>query len=363
MMKKIIEPTLLLDKRKCLHNIEAMVNKAKRSNVIFRPHFKTHQSREIGRWFRNFGVDCITVSSLKMAQYFAADGWKDISVAFPANIREIDRINELAGKITLNVLVESPVVVSQLKNKLTAPVNVFLKIDVGYHRTGIAPENFRVIDEILSEIESADLMTFKGFLTHAGHSYHAKSKADITKIHNNSVQILNWLKNKYKTYPEVILSIGDTPTCSIVDDLTGIDEIRPGNFVFYDVMQWNIGSCRLDQIAVAMVCPVVAKHSERNEIVIYGGAVHFSKECMLTPEGEKCFGLLVELNQAGWIIPQKPAYLKSLSQEHGILKVKDDIFEKIHEGDLVSILPIHSCLTGNLMKSYLTLDGDIISRL
>ena len=128
-------------------------------------------------------------------------------------------------------------------------------------------------------------------------------------------------------------------------------------------MQWNIGSCRLDQIAVAMVCPVVAKHSERNEIVIYGGAVHFSKECMLTPEGEKCFGLLVELNQDGWIIPQKRGCLKSLSQEHGILKVDDDIFKKIHEGDLVSILPIHSCLTGNLMKSYLTLDGDIISRL
>ena len=57
---RIIEPTLLLDEKKCQENINFMVQKAKRSNVIFRPHFKTHQSIEVGRWFRAQGVDKIT---------------------------------------------------------------------------------------------------------------------------------------------------------------------------------------------------------------------------------------------------------------------------------------------------------------
>lgn len=38
-----------------------------------------------------------------------------------------------------------------------------------------------------------------------------------------------------------------------------------------------IGSCSADDIVVAVVCPVVAKHEERGEMVIYGGAVHFFK--------------------------------------------------------------------------------------
>jgi len=71
-----------------------MVQKAKSNHVILRPHFKTHQSRIIGKWFKKAKVDKIAVSSFSMAEYFANDGWKDITVAFPVNIREIEKINE-----------------------------------------------------------------------------------------------------------------------------------------------------------------------------------------------------------------------------------------------------------------------------
>ncbi len=88
-MNKIKVPTLLLDEEKCRDNIRQMARKAADNNVVFRPHFKTHQSVEIGGWFREEGIEKITVSSLRMAKYFAGDGWKDILVAFPVNILEI----------------------------------------------------------------------------------------------------------------------------------------------------------------------------------------------------------------------------------------------------------------------------------
>jgi D-serine deaminase-like pyridoxal phosphate-dependent protein len=65
---KIKEPVLILNKERCQTNIEKMALKAKSSNIVFRPHFKTHQSAEIGEWFRKFGISCITVSSVKMTQ-------------------------------------------------------------------------------------------------------------------------------------------------------------------------------------------------------------------------------------------------------------------------------------------------------
>ena len=70
-----------------------MAAKAKNNNIIFRPHFKTHQSKKVGEWFREEGVDKITVSSVSMAKYFIEHNWKDITIAFPFNILEIDDIN------------------------------------------------------------------------------------------------------------------------------------------------------------------------------------------------------------------------------------------------------------------------------
>ena len=78
-----------------------MAEKARQSKVTFRPHFKTHQSIEIGSWFRDEGVQKITVSSVDMAEYFASDGWNDITIAFPLNIRQLPQIQELAGRINL----------------------------------------------------------------------------------------------------------------------------------------------------------------------------------------------------------------------------------------------------------------------
>ncbi len=83
-----------------------MALKARRHNVTLRPHFKTHQSAEIGSWFRDFGINSIAVSSVEMANYFAKNGWDDITIAFPVNILETDKINKLAGNISLNLLVE-----------------------------------------------------------------------------------------------------------------------------------------------------------------------------------------------------------------------------------------------------------------
>ena len=69
-------PTLFLDPIRCKKNIAKMAAKARRNNVAFRPHVKTHQSLAVARWLKEEGVSKITVSSLKMATYFAQE-WND----------------------------------------------------------------------------------------------------------------------------------------------------------------------------------------------------------------------------------------------------------------------------------------------
>jgi D-serine deaminase-like pyridoxal phosphate-dependent protein len=357
----ITKPTLILDEAKCKANIAFMVEKANTHNVMLRPHFKTHQSLEIGRWFKDVGVQKITVSSLDMADYFSEE-WNDITVAFPVNILEIDTINRVAKKITLNVLIESVASAEFLiKHLLNHSVNFLIKLNIGNGRTGLLPTNTETIDAILEATKHSDKLNFIGFLGHAGQTYKCRSKTDILKTHERAKATIVSVKNKYKTkYPELIASYGDTPSCSVAENFEGLDELRPGNFVFYDVMQVQIGDCTYNDIAVAMACPIVSIHKDRNELVIYGGGIHFSKD-RIEDQGKTIFGIVAQNDVQGWNDPIPNMYVKALSQEHGVVVVPQTEIDTYTIGDLIYVLPIHSCMTADLMKRYKTLDGNDIT--
>ena len=361
MDKLIRRPTLLLDKNTCLRNIERMAHTASLNNIKFRPHFKTHQSAVIGDWFRLFGVGSITVSSVKMAEYFALNGWNDITIAFPVNVLEIDNINRLANSIKLNLLVENKEALIILSQEIKFKVGVFIKIDTGYNRSGIAPGKISTIDNFVQLMEDNALLEFKGFLSHTGHTYTANSPYEIHSRHFDALLKMKSLKQKYqKKYPSLIVSMGDTPSCSVCDNFNGVDELRPGNFVFYDLMQYKLGACDIEDIAIKLACPIVAKHASRNEVVIYGGAIHLAKESITNIDGKQMYGRIVISSNGEKVLLDELSYVSSLSQEHGVLKVLQKDLKYFNVGDMVEIIPVHSCLTANLMGSYLSNDGEVI---
>ena len=122
-------------------------------------------------------------------------------------------------------------------------------------------------------------------------------------------------------------------------------------------MQTQIGSCQLGDIAVALACPIVAKHANRQEVVIYGGGIHLSKDRM-DWAGKTIFGLPVLLTLDGWEMPDGESYVCSISQEHGVVKCSGALFKKLEIGGLVGILPVHSCMTADLADGYLTTGGE-----
>lgn len=356
MNDRIIKPTLLIDENRCKNNIRKMSEKAKANNCIFRPHFKTHQSIEIGNWFKEEGVYAITVSSLEMAEYFSKD-WKDITVAFPCNILEINSINNLASKIKLNLIVESIEVVDFLENNVTSPIQLWIKVDVGYNRTGIDYREIDSIQKLANQIQKGKKISLLGLLAHSGHTYSCSNISEIERIHKESVQHLIEIKNKLILPTFIKLSIGDTPSCSTQNDFSMVDEIRPGNFVFYDLTQFSIGSNKIEDIALTVACPIVSIHKSRNEIVIYGGGIHFSKDRITHPDYGIIFGLVVEKKENTWGKPIDGFYVSSLSQEHGILKCPENLLKTYNIGDIIYILPVHSCMTAKSFKEYLFIDS------
>ncbi len=354
MISSTASATLWLDEAKAKVNIRFMADKASRHRLRLRPHLKTPQSIHIARWYREVGVTGVTVSSIAMAEYFASDGWNDITLAIPLNVRELPRIHALAGRIRLNLVIDSEAVLDLIPDS-RFPISVFIKIDAGYHRTGIPASDHDRIAALVAKINRSPTLDFAGFLTHAGHSYNCRSHSEIRALHAEQLRQLRAL-NSFGG----ILSIGDTPTCTIGEDFDGVDEIRPGNFIFYDMKMVSISACQPEHIAVCLVAPVISIHPDRNEVILHAGSVHFSKDSMTDADGNLSFGQVVTLGDSSWggVIPG--AYVRSLCQEHGFVTGPPEYIRSLKIGDLVGVLPVHSCLTADSMGEYTTLGGEAI---
>ena len=348
-------PLLLIDEKKCRRNIKSMCDKAANSNVEFRPHFKTHQSHAVGEWYQEEGVRCITVSSFDMAKYFSGL-YDDITLAIPFNITQLEELNILLTSQKITLLVDSEETVRALDVGLKGPVECWIEIDTGSKRTGIEPHNIAGIEEVLTAIKSSSHLDLKGFYSHPGHTYHSRDIETVRKVYEKALKDMMMIRDHFSSYQPFAINIGDTPGCTAASSFDTLDSISPGNFVFYDLTQVAIGSSTEDEIGVCLSSPIIGKNRERLEFALYGGGIHLSKE-RLDENGTTLFGKMVELTAGGWSKSVDGCYLRAISQEHGILKVTQEIFDNYRIGDRVGILPIHSCMTADCMGGYQTMNG------
>ena len=351
----LIRPRLLVDEHRCRRNIERIAEKADRSNTQFRPHFKTHQSVEIGRWFQDYGVTGITVSSPEMAAYFAQDGWKDITIAFPFYPGMVKQLKELNKTCSLRVFVNSADDLEVLQNHLQNPVHLYIELDAGYGRSGLSTSKPEAIHKLIRDMERYPIAHFHGFYIHDGDTYSARNRKHILDKVQRSIDALQYWKNEY---PSAKISLGDTPSASVIETFSGIDECTPGNLVFYDRMQVAIGSCTPDDIALFAELPIAQHFPGQNRAIVHGGAAHLSKDSIET-EGIKIFGQRV-VRTDNKVELMDDSYLTALSQEHGTLSGTDGLEPDLQK--TVLIAPVHSCLTANLFSSYETFGGRTIQK-
>ncbi|MDX9931900.1 MAG: alanine racemase [Bacteroidales bacterium] len=341
-------PKIFIDSNRAKANLKAVFENPRFSGVSFRPHFKTHQSMDTGVLFQKSGIKKITVSSLPMAEYFAAGGWDDILIALPLNRNQLAQYDALAAKIKLHLLVDNNEVLSLALSKIKNPVSFYLKADVGYGRSGWAAENTKEILKAIQVLSENKTHSFSGILSHFGNTYGAKSVEDIIDINLSSITRLRVLKEFLESQINIScpLSIGDTPSLPhyTLEMLKNISELRPGNFVYYDMMQVALGTCQINQVAAALKCDILSVYHDRNEVLVHAGAVHLSKEVCPMPDGKPGFGALVRLNEGNICEVIDDCFVDRLSQEHGILRVTPAFFNEFGTGDSIGILPVHSCL-------------------
>jgi D-serine deaminase-like pyridoxal phosphate-dependent protein len=361
---ELVTPALLIDRTKLFQNIRMMAEKARQSDVMIRPHIKTHKCLEIGRLQLEEGATGITVSTIGEALAFIEGGFSDITLAFPPTPEKIPVLLDIAERATLKIIVDNPSIVAELEAECTGSnviLDVLLKVDCGYHRCGVDPAKDQALS-LVQSIENAKHLRFRGILTHAGHAYNTSTVEEIAQVatqeQETMVKFAELLQQKGLA-PEVV-SIGSTPTCMITEGFKeGITEIRPGNYVFFDATQAALGACELSDCALTVLTSVVSV--QQHHIVVDAGATTLSKDAGATHIlPEKGYGVI--LSDFNSNTPAEGLQFTALSQEHGKIRIDGASSSKsFRVGHRLRVIPNHTCLAANLSDRYYIVDKDRVT--
>jgi D-serine deaminase-like pyridoxal phosphate-dependent protein len=364
-LESLPTPALVLDVERVRRNAERIGTRVSDLGARLRPHVKTHKCIEVARIQSKGHSGAVTVSTLAEARAFAANGFPDITYAVPIEQGKFEAAIELAKTCErLNLITDNPEVPAPLNNaaeRAGITMDLFLKVDCGYHRCGVEPNSQEAL-AIPALISESSNLRFAGILTHAGHSYHRRSREERLTIARQErdlmVELAQHLRDSGIDAPTV--SIGSTPTITVVDHLDGIDEARPGNYIFFDGFQAAIGSCGIEDCALTVLAAIVNCDLKRRKLVIDAGAIALSKDRGPIEFDPSCgYGQVLDLE--GHDLGLR---VESLSQEHGEIRADDaGAIEQLKVGTRVRVIPNHSCLSAAQHSHYNILErGAIVDR-
>lgn len=239
-IKDVAVPAAVLDLGKVKNNCNRMLEAVESLDFSWRAHIKTHKTTELTRLQVGEGSSPanIIVSTLIEAEhivallleYKSAGRPVDLLYSFPVTPSAVERlglISKALGPRGLSLMVDHP---DQLPNVTAihelsgnAP-SVFLKIDMGGRRAGVAPQTTACSTLITSllDLEKAGTLNLLGLYSHAGQSYSSSGESDALDFLRQEFEALLVtaieLRAVSPSHP-LVLSVGATPTTTSIRNL------------------------------------------------------------------------------------------------------------------------------------------------
>ncbi|MEU3527658.1 alanine racemase [Streptomyces sp. NPDC038707] len=351
-------PFAVVDAHRSRRNIARLRARADRLGVALRPHVKTAKSLDAAALLHDGAPGPVTVSTLAEAEAFADAGYRDLTYAVGIEPGKLPRVTALVRRgVTLRVLLDSTeqaefVAAAARAAGLALPA--LIEIDCDGHRGGLRPDapGLTGIGRILHEAGCLD-----GVLTHAGESYFACTAEERRAAARNERDAAVTAADRLRAagLPVGTVSVGSTPTAHAAEDLTGVTELRAGNYVFFDLVMAGLGVCALDDLALSVVVTVIGHRPEYGWIVTDGGWMALSRDRGTAAQPEdQGYGLVTDLS--GTLIPG--LVMTAASQEHGTLTARDGAaLPELPVGTRLRVLPNHACATAAQHHGYHVVDS------
>jgi D-serine deaminase-like pyridoxal phosphate-dependent protein len=350
-------PAVLVDTDRVARNIDRMQAAADARGIRLRPHAKTHKLPAMARRQIDRGAVGICCAKLGEAEVFADAGVEDVRLPYPLHPVNADRVLALVDRIHLSFIVDDLDVAKQWSAAMLAAgrtVDVLVKVDVGFHRCGIDPDRPDAAS-LVARIAELRGLRFRGLLSHAGHGYGAASDQEMAAVAAAEARLLTTLAERASELGVRAdeISVGATPTARFSVQESGVTELRPGNYIYYDRTQVGLGAAAWDDCALTVLARVVSTPAP-DRVILDSGSKTLTNDLARGFGSTPGYGVVFTGLDAR--TPDESLIVERLSEEHATVRVLEG-GRRLKTGDLVRILPNHSCVVSNLVDSVWLVDG------
>jgi D-serine deaminase-like pyridoxal phosphate-dependent protein len=326
-------PAVLIDMDRVERNIQQMQAVCDKHNVQFRPHIKTHKIPGLAQMQLDAGAVGIACQKTTEAEVFAEAGFTDIQL--PYNIvgpAKTARLARLAKQVTITVTADSlPVIegIAAAAADAGVTINVLAEIVGPNDRTGAIPEN---ILELAQCVQGHDSLHFAGVMIYP-------STPDVRPRLQATLKLL-----ADHNIPVEQVSGGGSGAITTLGDMPELTELRVGTYLFWDWRSVTKGWTTLEQCAMRIRATVVSANDPSRVILDAG-----SKSVTADAQG----------GVHGHIIEYPAARLYQVNEEHGFVDFRDYGYMP-EVGEVVHIIPVHTCVVTNLHDRLYGVRGDEI---
>ena len=347
-LEQLETPVPIVDMDRLAFNLDRMAAYATLHGLRMRPHVKTHKSPRIAAEQLRLGAVGLTCATLREAEVMA-EVCDDLLVAYPpVGAARLERLARLPQDVKVTVAADDAHALDALN--LAARLgqrqfDVLVEADLGMHRVGVSSPERAVA--IAQHVDRASALNFAGMLFYPGHIREVVSEqgAALTQLGTNIASYVQALIAA--GLPPRIISGGSTPAAWRMHEVPGVNEVRPGTYVYNDRTTAMIGACDWDDCAFTVLATVVSV-AVKGQAVIDAGTKALGRE-PLRAEGDG-YGALLD---------HPEVVVARMSEEHGILDLSRTTWRP-RLGDLVRIVPNHVCIVVHLFDEIIGVRGHTV---
>jgi D-serine deaminase-like pyridoxal phosphate-dependent protein len=350
-VSEIDTPALVVDLDIFERNLSRVADYARERGLRLRPHAKTHKSVWIGKRQLELGAAGLTVAKVSEAEVMLGAEPEELLLAFPIIGRaKLSRLMEVARRTRVTVALDSVEAARQLSEATTGAdgveIGVLAEADVGLGRVGVAPGE--PLLELARAIEALPRLRFEGITFYPGH-IKSLDEAGLRALTGLSTLVRRMLDEFRRAGIETkIVSGGSTPALFHSHEIDGLNEIRPGTYVFNDINTLRSGACAMEDCAAAILATVVST-ARPGHMIIDGGSKTFSSD-RPSNSADVTFGHLVEAPGARF---------HKMNEEHGFIDLTAAERE-FRIGERVHVIPNHVCVAVNLHEKVYGVRGETV---
>ena len=330
-------PAIVIDLDIMERNLRKVADYARNYDLRLRPHTKTHKIPALGRKQLDLGAAGLTVAKVSEAVVMLNANPPDLLVAYPiVGRKKLERLVQVASKTNVTVSLDSLFVARQLSDaarEAQAEIGVLAEVDAGLGRVGVPPAD---LVTLVQGIDRLPRLRYEGIAFYPGHIklMDEEGHEALKRVGELIDGLLRDLRQA--GLPPRIVSGGSTPALFYSHEIPGLNEIRPGTYIFNDRNTVLCGSCTFDECAASIHATIVST-AKAGQIIIDGGSKTFSSD-RPTAGNEVSFGHIVDASQA---------VFGKMNEEHGYVDIRRTGCE-FNVGDRVRVIPNHICVAMNL---------------